>query len=90
MEGERFTQRNEIKVVLSSCSVHGPYLFSYICKNKEYTETTVQFFMKQLLNAVNWIHGQNLMHLDLKVRGFCDLFDSFINLIHFLCSPRIS
>lgn len=51
-------------------SVHGPYLFSYICKNKEYTETTVQFFMKQLLTAVNWIHGQNLLHLDLKVSAY--------------------
>lgn len=59
----------EVKMVsLSLSSVHGPYLFSYICKNKEYTETTVQFFMKQLLTAVSWIHGQNLLHLDLKVK----------------------
>lgn len=26
----------------------------------------MQFFMKQLLTAVNWIHNQNLLHLDLK------------------------
>ena len=55
-------------------SVHGPYLFSYICKNKEYTETTVQFFMKQLLNAVSWIHGQQLLHLDLKVMNSIGIF----------------
>lgn len=53
-------------VAWNFCSVHGPYLLSYICKNKEYTETTVQFFMKQLLNGVSWLHAHKIVHLDIK------------------------
>uniref|UniRef100_A0A1B0EX37 Uncharacterized protein n=1 Tax=Lutzomyia longipalpis TaxID=7200 RepID=A0A1B0EX37_LUTLO len=46
--------------------VHGPYLLSYICKNEEYTETTVQFFMKQLLHGISWLHSRKILHLDIK------------------------
>jgi hypothetical protein len=50
------------------CSVAGPMLFSFICKqDDEYKEVTVCHYMRQLMSALSYLHCQGIAHLDVKV-----------------------
>lgn len=46
--------------------VQGPSLFTYICQWDNYSETIVLLYMRQLVNALLWLHQRNIFHLDLK------------------------
>jgi hypothetical protein len=51
-----------------TCSVEGPLLFSFVCKqDEEYRETTVCHYMHQLISALGYLHSQGIAHLDVKV-----------------------
>lgn len=45
----------------------GPLLFKYICEQDEFTETDVRSYFQQLLSALDWLHRNNIAHLDVKV-----------------------
>lgn len=47
-------------------SVHGPHLFKYICQMDSYSEEIVLIYMRQLCDALGWLHRRNIAHLDLK------------------------
>ncbi|XP_031347696.1 triple functional domain protein-like [Photinus pyralis] len=46
--------------------VKGALLFDYICEKEMYTELEIKNYSKQVISAVNWLHDQNLAHLDIK------------------------
>ncbi|XP_066996303.2 kalirin [Anabrus simplex] len=46
--------------------VCGPLLFSFLCKEEEYSEATVCHYMCQLVSALATLHEQNISHLDVK------------------------
>lgn len=48
------------------CSVDGLHLFQYICQYDAYSEAVIILFMKQLSNALLWLHKRNIAHLDIK------------------------
>lgn len=48
------------------CRVQGPSLFNYICQFDTYSEAVVLLYMRQLLNALLWLHKRNIAHLDIK------------------------
>jgi serine/threonine protein kinase len=58
------------------CSVDGPLLFSFVCKqDDEYREATVCHYMRQLLSALGYLHSQGIAYLDVKVMdSFCKAF----------------
>lgn len=50
------------------CSVAGPMLFSFVCKQgDEYKEVTVRHYIRQLISALGYLHCQDIAHLDIKV-----------------------
>ncbi|XP_055319895.1 kalirin isoform X8 [Sitodiplosis mosellana] len=46
--------------------VQGPMLFNYICQMDSYSEAVVLHYMRQLCDALNWLHKRNVAHLDIK------------------------
>ncbi|GLH09852.1 Triple functional domain protein [Gryllus bimaculatus] len=46
--------------------VNGPLLFSYMCRQEEYSEATVCHFTCQLVSALATLHQQKIAHLDIK------------------------
>jgi serine/threonine protein kinase len=69
------------------CSVAGPMLFSFICKQDDkYKEVTVCHYMHQLMSALSYLHCHGIAHLDVKVslcrgpQGFSagSLFQAFL------------
>lgn len=46
--------------------VQGPLLFNYVCQMESYSETLVLVYMRQLVNALQWLHKRNIAHLDIK------------------------
>ncbi|XP_026462176.1 triple functional domain protein isoform X4 [Ctenocephalides felis] len=46
--------------------VRGPHLFTYVCQSDHYLESTVVTFMEQLMTALDWLHQNNIAHLDVK------------------------
>lgn len=47
-------------------SVDGLHLFQYICQYDTYSEAVIILYMKQLANALLWLHKRNISHLDIK------------------------
>lgn len=45
----------------------GPLLFKYICEKEEYAESDVRNYSGQLFSALNWLHQNDIVHLDVKV-----------------------
>ncbi|VEN44689.1 unnamed protein product, partial [Callosobruchus maculatus] len=46
--------------------VKGPLLLKYICEQDEITEDDVRCYIRQLISSLNWLHSNNIAHLDLK------------------------
>lgn len=46
--------------------VNGHHIFDYICQMDSYTESTIQLYMRQLVDALHWLHVRNVAHLDIK------------------------
>ena len=55
------------EMVLVSELVCGGELFERLVEEEEIAEVDVTFYIKQVLQAVGHIHGQGILHLDLKV-----------------------
>ncbi len=43
-------------------------LFEHLCEDSHYTESAVSFYMGQVVKALGYIHHQNIVYLDIKVR----------------------
>lgn len=56
----------KILIFLLLCRVQGPLLFNYICQFDTYSEAVVLLYMRQLVNALLWLHKRNIAHLDIK------------------------
>ena len=56
----------------------GGELFDHICERGSYSERDASTVIRQLCEAVNFMHGHGVAHRDLKVHSF--LYDS-LNLI---------
>ena len=46
-------------------------LFDFWYEKKPLTEHVVRRIMKQLLDAVNYLHSRNLVHQDIKLENVC-------------------
>lgn len=58
---------NIIDIIIIFDRVRGPHLFTYVCQSDHYLESTVVTFMEQLMTALDWLHQNNIAHLDVKV-----------------------
>lgn len=54
-------------VVVSTCRVTGGELFDRIMEKGSYTEKDASHLIKQVLEAVDYMHEQGIVHRDLKV-----------------------
>lgn len=59
-------ENNKICLVFENYRVQGPLLFNYICEMDSYSEAIVLHYMRQLSDALKWLHTRNLVHLDIK------------------------
>ncbi len=58
-------------------SVEGGELIESILKSDCLTEGVIVNYLKQLLNALEYIHEKKIIHCDIKVnRVYCKLFSS--------------
>ncbi len=56
-------------------SVSGGELFERVIDDEfDLTEKEVTFFMRQICDGVGFMHGQKVLHLDMKVRIWFDPF----------------
>ena len=56
------------------------YLEKYEEKNKKYfSEEIIQYFMKQIMNALKYIHSQKVIHRDLKLENIMLNYDNDID-----------
>ncbi len=46
--------------------VRGGTLFDNLCEERRFTETSVRFFISQIVLAFGYLHEKNIMHRDLK------------------------
>eukprot|EP00977_Amphora_coffeiformis_P004217 scaffold877_cov154-Amphora_coffeaeformis.AAC.9 len=60
-----FEDRDNCYILLELC--HNQSLNEMIKRRKRFTEPEAAFFMAQLLDAVKYIHDQNVIHRDLKL-----------------------
>ena len=52
-------------------------LEEYIKKNKKpFPEETVQYLMKQIMSAINYLHSRNILHRDIKLDNILVNFDN--------------
>ena len=56
-------------------------LFEHLCEETRYSEATVCYYMEQVLQALQYMHGRRIIYLDLKVnnRSGLLLFRSLLN-----------
>ena len=55
-----------------------------------YSELTVCFYMEQVLNALNYLHSKNIVHLDLKPENLLlDTTEKIVRLIDFGSAQEI-
>ena len=68
-------------MVILHCRVQGGELFDRIVEKGSYTEKDASDLIKQILGAVDYLHGQGIVHRDLKVCRACTsaLFSGEIN-----------
>lgn len=59
--------------------ISGGELFEYIQQRGRIPEATARRFMRQLINAVNYMHRMGVVHRDLKLENI--LVDDYDNLI---------
>ena len=67
------------------CRVQGGELFDRIVEKGSYTEKDASDLIKQILGAVDYLHGQGIVHRDLKVCSLA-LFSGETNRNHTKCS----
>ena len=65
---------------LSVVSATGGELFQRLVREDTLTESEAAFYLRQILIGVEYMHSQNVIHLDLKVMPFLDCF-----LLFFMC-----
>lgn len=53
------------------CSVTGGELFDTIVESGKIEEEKAKPLIKQLLDAVHYLHGRGIVHRDLKVQNIC-------------------
>ena len=58
-------------------SVSGGELFEYLAEKEKVSEAEAVEFLKQILDGIHYMHTKNMVHLDLKVRRFLNLFYHF-------------
>lgn len=56
------------------CRVTGGELFDRIVEKGSYTEKDASGLIRQVLEAVDYMHEQGVVHRDLKVRGLLLFF----------------
>ena len=54
---------------MNAFRIPGPQLFEFVCQSGQYDECVVQKFMKQLFEALTYLHSREIAHLDIKVSG---------------------
>ena len=68
----------------------GSPIFEYFCEDMMYSELTVCFYMEQVLNALNYLHSKNIVHLDLKPENLLlDTTEKIVRLIDFGSAQEI-
>lgn len=45
-------------------------MFEYFCDEPNYAESTVAFYMEQILQGLQFLHAKGIIHLDIKVIMF--------------------
>ncbi len=61
------------------CRVTGGELFDRIVEKGSYTEKDAADLMRQVLEAVDYMHEQGVVHRDLKVNFNFDKYEDLIN-----------
>ena len=70
-------------------SIGGGELFDRVIEDEfVLTERACRVFVKQILEGVNYIHRQGIIHLDLKVIQIKRYIDTFVHSIFIKKKPR--
>ena len=85
-----FAFQDEKKLYFVTEFMQGGELFFHILKNSKYKEKDVQFYMSEILLALEYMHSQNLIYRDLKPENILIGKDGHIKLTDFGLSKLLT
>lgn len=68
-------------LLLQSCRIPQGRLFDYICSRQHFDELMAAEYVRQILDAVHYLHNCRIAHLDLKVGTAFMIFCLFVLMV---------
>ena len=85
MKGLHYSFQSEEYIHFVMSFIEGGTLFSQVIKReKEFSESEVQFYAGQVLLALETIHEKNIIYRDLKLENILLSLDGFLIIYYYL------